>query len=51
MLEMTDAEIIQVLKRSPSDKQPELINLVNKMLDEWRSSKEILTALRQEFEK
>ena len=51
MLEMTDAEIIQVLKRSNKEKQSELIDLVNKMLDEWRSSKEILTAVRDESKK
>ena len=51
MLEMTDEMIIQWLKKSPREEQPELIDLVNKMLKEWRSSKEILIALRQKSKK
>lgn len=51
MLEMTDEMIIQWLKKSPREEQPELIDLVNKMLKEWRSSKEILIALRQNSKK
>ena len=51
MLEMTDEMIIQWLKKSPREEQPELIDLVNKMLKEWRSSKEILIAIRQNSKK
>lgn len=47
MLEMTDETIIRMLKTSKKEKQPELIDMVNDMLNKWCSSKEILAALRK----
>lgn len=47
MLEWNDDAIIRILKTSKGDKQVELIELVNKMLDEWCSSQEILNAVKE----